>query len=124
MAQKNNDFDDTTHQFDQYITATIDATIACTQSMDVAISMGLGTCYIGGLRRFAKDVNEILNVKNTAMPVIAMTFGYASQPAVMRPKINKCYDERYDYELIKKELVSYDQLMKQYYQDVFKLDTT
>jgi FMN reductase [NAD(P)H] len=119
-AQQMHHLPDTTHQWDQYITGTIDATIACTQAMDAAINMGLGTCFIGGLRRFASQINQTLNVNGTAIPVVAMTFGHSTEPGTHRPKVNKCYDELYNNELLIKELHEYDEQSKIYYDQVYK----
>jgi hypothetical protein len=92
--------------------------------MSAAIDMGLGTCYIGGLRWNSEATNKLLNIEGDASVVLGLIVGYEDGKSVHRPKINKVYDAKYDLKAIKEELQQYDILMQNYYKTVFNKDTT
>ncbi len=110
--------------FDQFIVAVVDAIIAAGNVHYAATEMGLGTCFLGGIRLNAKKVSEILNLDGKCMPILGLTVGYPKNKVPFRPKINKCYDNnQYSLETIREELKKYDSVMSKYYKDIFNLDT-
>ena len=72
--------------------------------MNAAISLGLGTCYLGVIRTNADKVIDLLNIKGKCIPVIAVAIGYTDKPTIKTPKHNKVYDEKYDISLNLPEL--------------------
>lgn len=113
-----------THNFEQYIWSTIDSTIASAMAMDCAIELGLGTCYLGGIRFQADKIKKILNLSGSITPVIGMCVGYPDKICAIRPKINKIYDEKYSLTQLKKEMKEYDKLMNEYYLKIFNKNYT
>jgi len=111
------------HNYDNFLIATIDATIAATMCANAAIDLGLGTCFIGGVRMFPNEIKQMLNLENMCVPVLALTIGYESKKVAFRPKVNKVYEEKYDLEQVINELSNYDQTMHEYYENYFNLDT-
>lgn len=108
---------------DQFLVAFADAIIASGNVHYATTEMGLGTCYLGGLRQKADQVAKILNIQGKCMPVLGMTIGYPAKTVALRPKVNKCYDNHYDLYQIHQEIKKYDGIMTDYYHTVFNLDT-
>ncbi len=114
----------TIHTNEEYILAVIDATIGATNAVNAAIELGLGTCYLGGIRFQADTITKTLNLKGSITPVLGLCVGYPNKIAPKRPKINKCYDEKYYLAKVKQEMKEYDKLMLKYYKKVFNKDYT
>ena len=114
----------TTHTNEEYIWAVVDAAIAATNTVNAAIELGLGTCYLGGIRFQADTIAKTLNLNGCITPVLGLCVGYSSKVIIKRPKINKCYDSKYSLTKVKQEMKLYDQLMHKYYKKVFKKDYT
>lgn len=114
----------TTHTSEEYVWSVIDATIAATNAVNAAIELGLGTCYLGGIRFQADAIAKTLNLKGSITPVLGLCVGYPNKIASKRPKINKCYDEKYFLTKVKQEMKVYDNLMLNYYKKVFNKDYT
>jgi hypothetical protein len=92
--------------------------------MSAALDLGLGTCFLGGLRLNDKAVNIILNIEGNASALLGLAIGYEEGKSIHRPKINKAYDNQYHLEKVKEELAAYDILMTNYYKNVFNKDTS
>lgn len=91
--------------------------------MDAAIELGLGTCFIGGLRGQADTIKKALNLQGSIVPVLGLCVGYSNKVFAPRPKINKTYDNKYSLTTVKKEMKSYDTVMSKYYKKTFNKDT-
>jgi FMN reductase [NAD(P)H] len=105
------------------MSAVIDTMIAATTAMSAALDLGLGTCFLGGLRLNDKAANKILNIEGDATVVMGLAVGYEEGKSIHRPKINKVYDDQYHIDKVKEELAAYDILMSSYYKTVFNKDT-
>ena len=105
-----------------YLISFTDAIISATQLVDAAISLGLGTCYLGLVRLNADKVIQLLNIKGKCIPTIAIAIGKIAKPAIQIPKHNKVYDEKYDINQVRPELDKYDKIMKDYYQKTYNID--
>lgn len=100
----------------EHLFATIvDATIAAQACVDASIALGLGTCFIGGVRTFANELIELLNLPEFSFPIVGLTIGYENEKVSVKPKINKVYNETYDLSLVKKEVDAYNIVMKDYF---------
>lgn len=114
----------TTHTNEEYVWAAIDATIAATNTVNAAIELGLGTCFLGGIRFQADLIAKTFNFKGSITPILGLCVGYPNKIAPKRPKINKCYDEKYCLTKVNQEMKVYDKLMLSYYKKVFNKDYT
>jgi len=112
----------TVDKLHNYLISFTDAVIAATQLVDAAISLGLGTCYLGLVRPNADKVIELLNIKGKCIPTIAIAIGKIDKPGMQIPKHNKVYDEKYDINQVKPELDKYDEIMKDFYQKTLNID--
>lgn len=119
---KNKNLDVDTNKLHNYLISFTDAVIAANNLMNAAISLGLGTCYLGVIRTNADKVIDLLNIKGKCIPTIAVAIGYTDKPSIRTPKHNKVYDEKYDISLIPSELNRYDQEMSKFYNDNLKLN--
>jgi len=61
---------------EDFLVAAMDASIAMQNATLAAESMGLGTCYIGGLRNDTAAVIEILGLPEFVFPICGMTLGH------------------------------------------------
>ncbi|MDE6477263.1 MAG: nitroreductase family protein, partial [Mycoplasmoidaceae bacterium] len=89
-------------------------------AMDCANELGLGCCYLGGIRFEANKINKLLGLSGSITPVVGMCVGYPAKINPIRPKINKIYDEKYSLTKVKQEMNEYDKVMKKYYLNTFK----
>lgn len=72
---------------EKFMVALIDAALAAQNAALAAESMGLGICYIGGIRNNLEDVSALLKVPDRVIPLFAITVGY---PAVDTGKNPDC----------------------------------
>ena len=52
-----------------------------------AESLGLGTCYIGGLRNQPRAVIELLGLPKLMFPITGLTLGWPDAPTTLRPRL-------------------------------------
>lgn len=101
--------------YERFMSCITDATIACTMVQDYALSLGLGTCYIGALRYNVKQVQTILKLPVHILPVIGLCVGYIQGENDLKPKLEKVMFNEYQPDYLKTNIHHYDQVMKDYY---------
>lgn len=107
---------DTTENF---LVASIDAALAAQNSAIAAESLGLGICYIGGLRNELYKVTQLLNLPKLVYPLFGMTVGYPDQAPTLRPRLPLeavLHHGTYHDEKLPEAILAYDETMKAYYQ--------
>jgi nitroreductase len=62
--------------FQSFVAAAIDATIAAQTFCIAAESVGLGICYLGTTTYNAQEIIEVLNLPKLVVPITAITVGY------------------------------------------------
>ena len=72
---------------EQFITATIDVALFAQNTVVAAESMGLGCCYIGGIRNQPDDVCHLLDLPNLVYPVFGLCMGYPAQSPGKKPRL-------------------------------------
>jgi len=95
--------------------AAIDAAIAAQNAALAAESLGLGICYIGGIRNNSASVIELLGLPKHVFPVTGMTLGYPEKAPMIRPRLPQeaiLHWEKYDPEQ-DAALQAYDRTMVQ-----------
>ena len=118
----NNKSDDIIHNYDHALVGIVDAALAASVCNAAATELGLGCCFLGGVRNNPDKIKKILNLPKMSFPVIGLTIGYEDKKVPLRPKINKCYDNQYSSSVITNELKDYDEVMKKYYLNNFNKD--
>ncbi len=104
---------------ESFLLATIDATLAAQNALVALESLGLGTCYIGGIRNHPAEVGELLGLPPEAFAVFGMTVGYPD-PAIeteVKPRLPQSlvlHREQYQAAPPETGLASYDDTMKSF----------
>jgi len=107
---------------EKFMVSVIDASLAAQNASIAAESMGLGICYIGGLRNNLPEVCALLNIPERVIPLFALVVGYPDQHTEKKPRIafNHIYHKneyKQDMDIYKKELEEYNQVISAYYQE-------
>lgn len=74
---------------DTFLMAVIDAALAAQNAVVAAEAMGLGTCYIGGMRNQPEKVAEVLGTPSNVFPVFGLVVGCPdpARPADIKPRL-------------------------------------
>jgi len=74
---------------DTFLMAVIDATLAAQNAAAAAESLGLGTCYIGGIRNRSEGVAEELGLVPGTFAVFGLVVGHPdpARPAAIKPRL-------------------------------------
>lgn len=97
--------------------ATIDAALAAQNALVALESLGLGTCYIGGIRNRPAEVGELLGLPPEALALFGMTVGYPD-PAIeteVKPRLPQSlvlHREQYQTASRAGEFAAYDDNMR------------
>jgi FMN reductase (NADPH) len=111
---------DSLESTEKFMVAVIDAALAAQNAAIAAESMGLGICYIGGLRNNLEEVAKLLNTPKYVIPLFGMTVGYPVHEPGKKPRLPLAHiyhEDAYnqDEETYKKQLQQYNQTIKHYY---------
>jgi nitroreductase len=98
--------------------AVIDAALAAERLVCAAESIGLGICYIGGLRNDAPGVKEALGLPEGTFGVFGLCLGWPEEPitAEIKPRLSQgsvWHRERYDPSV---DVGEYDERMRVFYE--------
>jgi len=103
-----------TDYVENFLVAALDAGLAAQNAALAAESLGLGICYIGGIRNNTQAVIELLALPRLVFPVVGMTVGWPEAAAVVRPRLAPSailHWERYDAHPRDAALREYDKAM-------------
>ncbi len=99
------------------IVSVVDATIGAQNMALAAESLGLGICYIGGIRNNIEKVADILQLPPYTVPLYGLTIGIPLSKNECKPRLlrqNQVCTNTYNKEIFA-ELEAYDQVTKAYY---------
>ena len=99
---------------ENFLIAAVDATLAMQNAALAAESLGLGICYIGGIRNHPLEVIDLLGLPMLVFPVTGMTLGWPDAQPNIRPRLplrTILHWERYTTAGEKEALHEYDQAM-------------
>ncbi|WP_047983382.1 oxygen-insensitive NADPH nitroreductase [Ornithinibacillus californiensis] len=107
---------------EKFMVATIDASLAAQNASIAAESMGLGICYIGGLRNDLVKVSEILGTPDRVIPLFGLVVGHPAKINDLKPRLpleHVYHENQYNTDEVsyKEQLESYNQTVQEYYQD-------
>lgn len=93
---------------------TIDAALAAQNALVAFEALGLGTCYIGGIRNRPEEVAKVLALPSEAVAVFGMTVGYPDHTVktAIKPRLPQSlvlHREQYQTHRDETELVAYDE---------------
>lgn len=103
--------------FESFLLAAIDASLAAQNAVVALDSLGLGSCYIGGLRNHPEEVGKVLGLPPEAMAVFGLTVGYpdptvATEVKPRLPQSVVLHREQYRVEPVDHDLAEYDETLR------------
>lgn len=104
---------------EHFIIATVDVALSAQTTVVAAESMGLGICYIGGLRNNPAEVSELLQLPDQVYPVFGLCIGYPAQDPEVKPRLAVdavLMQEVYDNQGQAGHIADYDKALSSYYQ--------
>lgn len=121
-GMEESDLDDSIESTEKFMVALIDAALAAQNAAIAAESMGLGICYIGGIRNDLKAIKEVLKTPDHVIPLFGMAVGYPDQDTDVKPRLplEHVYMEneyQQDRELFEKQLRDYNTTTSEYYRE-------
>jgi FMN reductase (NADPH) len=107
---------------EKFMVALIDASLAAQNAAIAAESMGLGICYIGGIRNNLEAVKELLKTPDRVIPLFAMTIGYPEKINDQKPRLpleHVYHEEEYeqDKDVYLQQIQDYNQVIARYYEE-------
>ncbi|OLO27331.1 nitroreductase A [Alkalihalophilus pseudofirmus] len=116
------DLTDPLESTETFMVSLIDTALAAQNAVVAAESMGLGVCYIGGIRNNLEEVCRILNVPKKVIPLFGLAVGYPDQAPDVKPRLpfaNIYHEEGYNEneEELKKQLSDYNEIISTYYEE-------
>ena len=72
---------------EQLLVATIDTALMAQNVAVAAESVGLGLCYVGGIRNHPEAVADLLKLPEHVYPVFGMSLGYPAQNPEVKPRL-------------------------------------
>tara|TARA_R110002050_G_scaffold191500_1_gene326283 strand:- start:224 stop:961 length:738 start_codon:yes stop_codon:yes gene_type:complete len=104
---------------EQLLVATIDAALIAQNLVVAAESVGLGICYIGGLRNNPADVSALLRLPEHVYPVFGLCLGYPDQKPEVKPRLpleTILKQDYYNGSEDEAQVAAFDHTMQSYYQ--------
>lgn len=105
---------------EKFMVAVIDAALAAQNTALAAESMGLGICYVGGLRNDLERVGELLDIPEKVIPLFGMAIGYPKRVNAQKPRLpleHIYHENSYQQEpaAYREQLETYNSTIKDYY---------
>jgi FMN reductase (NADPH) len=116
------DLKDSLESTEKFMVMLIDAALAAQNAAIAAESLGLGICYIGGIRNNLPEVCELLKTPKRVIPLFGMAVGYPKKLNDQKPRLplSHVYHEN-EYEqdpaILKQQIAEYDEMISHYYND-------
>jgi len=73
---------------ENFLVSAVDAALAMQNAAVAAESLGLGMCYIGGIRNNSQAVIDLLQLPEGVFPVSGMTLGWPDANPIHRPRLD------------------------------------
>ncbi|WP_144554721.1 oxygen-insensitive NADPH nitroreductase [Bacillus sp. X1(2014)] len=107
---------------EKFMVALIDASLAAQNAAIAAESMGLGICYIGGIRNNLDEVTKILKTPERVIPLFGLAVGFPTKLNDKKPRLpfdHVYHEEEYEQnkEVYIGQLQNYDNLISNYYEE-------
>ncbi|WP_223593102.1 oxygen-insensitive NADPH nitroreductase [Neobacillus bataviensis] len=105
---------------EKFMVALIDATLAAQNAAIAAESLGLGICYIGGIRNRLEEVQKVLKTPERVIPLFGLAVGYPVKQNERKPRLpfeHIYHEDEYQQntEIYNRQLEEYDELISNYY---------
>jgi len=103
---------------EHFIIATVDVALMAQSLVTAAESVGLGICYIGGIRNNPIEVSKLLELPRGVYPVFGLCLGYPDQEPEIKPRLPISVivkEETYNEEGDGDNIEEYDDRIREYY---------
>lgn len=105
---------------EKFMVGIIDAALAAQNAALAAEAMGLGICYVGGLRNDLEKVRDLLKIPDKVLPLFGLAVGYPTCINDQKPRLpfEHVYHEneyQQDDEVYKSQLEQYNNVITDYY---------
>ncbi len=103
---------------EHFIIATVDVALMAQSLVTAAESVGLGICYIGGIRNNPAPITEMLQLPKGVYPVFGLCLGYPDQNPECKPRLPLSVivkQDVYNEEGDKEAITQYDEVIREYY---------
>ena len=105
---------------EKFMVSLIDAALAAQNAVLAAESMGLGACYIGGLRNKLDEVSTLLKIPNHVIPLFGIAVGFPLQISDKKPRLpieHIYHEEEYEQNIdqFEQQLMEYNNIISSYY---------
>jgi FMN reductase (NADPH) len=105
---------------EKFMVTLIDVALAAQNAVIAAESMGLGICYIGGIRNNLTEVQKLLKTPERVIPLFGIAIGYPAKMPDQKPRLpfeHIYHEEEYqqDKNFYFNQLKEYDELISNYY---------
>ncbi|MEH7884676.1 oxygen-insensitive NADPH nitroreductase [Bacillus sp. JJ1609] len=119
---ENADLSDSIESTEKFMVALIDTALAAQNAAIAAESMGLGICYIGGIRNDLEAVKEVLKTPEYVVPLFGLAVGYPDQETDLKPRLplEHVYMENeyeQDQNVLEQQLKEYNKTTSDYYRE-------
>lgn len=113
---------DSIESTEKFMVAMIDAALSAQNAAIAAESMGLGICYIGGIRNDLEAVKALLKTPEYVVPLFGLAVGYPDQETDVKPRLplKHVYMENeyeQDQNLYVDQLKDYNKTTADYYRE-------
>lgn len=102
---------------EQFLTATLDVGICVQNAMTALESLGLGGCFIGGLRNHVEIADKALELPEHVYPVLGLAFGHPAYRNEVKPRLPQTItvmENRYAEPRLQ-DVAYYESAMQEYY---------
>jgi len=103
---------------EHFLIASVDVALAAQNTVVAAESLGLGICYIGGLRNNPAEVSKLLKLPQQVYPVFGLCLGYPDQDPEVKPRLpidTVFMKDEYDESTQSDLRDQYDAQLREYY---------
>jgi len=103
---------------EHFIIATVDVALFAQNCTIAAESLGMGICYIGGLRNNPAEVSTLLKLPENVYPVFGLCIGYPEQDPEVKPRLPLdavLMQEQYQSTVLAPGITAYDEHIREYY---------
>ena len=101
-----------------FIVATVDVALSAQNCAVAAESLGLGICYIGGIRNNPQAVSDLLELPDAVYPVFGLCLGHPDQDPEVKPRLPLSavlMEDRYQDAVALEGIERYDEQLRDYY---------
>lgn len=105
---------------EQFIVATVDATLVTQNMVIAAESLGLGACFLGSLRNDINQVDTLLQLPEYVIPLYGLAVGYPDHQPEVKPRLPfeaVFHENTYDNSQKQQYINAYDEVLNNYYKE-------